>query len=304
MTSAAETFAVMGAGGLGGVFGATLAAAGATVVFIARGAHLDAIRAEGLRVESAGGNMHIHPADATDDPAAVGPVDTVLFTVKLWDTETAARACAPLIGPETTVLTLQNGIDSGDRLGAILGPEHVVVGVTYVPAVVVRPGVVRHAGSGCDVTFGAFAGGPTAALEGLSATFAAAGVHARIATDARRLIWEKFVFVVATSGVTTVTGKSFGEVRADAAARAMFRALMAEAAAVARTHGIAVASDLVERNMARLEAMPGEATSSMARDRVRGNRLEIDWLAGAVVRLGAEAGVSTPVNAVIYTALT
>ena len=215
----ALTIAIMGSGGLGGFFGALLATAGEDVAFLARGAHLAAIRRNGLRVESARGDMHIHPATATDDPASVGPVDCVLFTVKLWDTETAAAACRPSLGADTAVLTLQNGIDSMARLAAVLGEEHVLGGVTYVPSVIAEPGVIRHTGSAANLIFGEPGGGRSARAGRLLAVFRRAGVEAEISADIRRTIWEKFVFLAASSGVTSFTGLSYGPMRADPEAR-------------------------------------------------------------------------------------
>ncbi len=297
------SFAIMGSGGLGGFFGALLATTGEDVAFLARGAHLAAIRQNGLRVESARGDMHIHPATATDDPASVGPVDCVLFTVKLWDTETAAAACRPMLGADTAVLTLQNGIDSMARLAAVLGQNHVLGGVTYVPSVIAGPGVIRHTGSAANLIFGEPGGRRSARAERLLAVFQRAGIEAEISPDIGRTIWEKFVFLVASSGVTSFTGLRYGPLRADPEAREMFRQVMAEAAAVAGAEGIPVGDDFIDGRMAFLDQAPPDMTSSMAQDRSRGNRLELDWFAGTVVRLGAAHGIATPVNAAIYNAL-
>lgn len=293
----------MGAGGLGGFFGALLADAGEDVAFVARGAHLDALRKHGLWLESARGNVHIHPAKAADNAAEIGPVDTVLFTVKLWDTEAAAAVCAPLLGPETVVLTLQNGIETGDRLAALLGRERILAGVTYVPSVIARPGVIHHTGTAADITFGELDGQSTRRAKRLLAVLKGAGIAATLSDDIDAVLWKKFVLLVASSGVTAFTGLTYGPLRADAGARAMFHDAMAEAAAVARARGIVIADDFVPRGMDFLDAMPPEFTSSMAHDRRRGNRLEVEWLSGVVVRLGAEVGISTPVNAKIFKAL-
>ncbi len=293
----------MGSGGLGGFFGALLATAGESVTFVARGRHLAAMRRDGLRVESARGDMHLKPVRATDDPGRIGPVDVVLFTVKLWDTEAAAEACRPLLHQDTAVLTLQNGVDAPSRIAAVLGRGYVLAGVTYVPSVIARPGVIRHTGSDANIIFGELDGRQTERAERLCRSLRAAGIDAQIASDITRTIWEKFVFLVASSGVTTFTGMTYGPLRRDPEARAMFRAAMTEAAAVAGAKGVPVGDDFIDGRMAFLDRAPPEMTSSMAQDRARGNRLELDWFAGTVVRLGRELGIETPVNAHIYHSL-
>lgn len=292
-------FAVMGTGGIGGCFGARLADAGEDVAFIARAAHLEAIRRDGLAVLSERGNVHIQPAQATDDPSEIGPVDAVLFTVKLWDTETAGRACRPLLGPDTPVLTLQNGVEAPGMLAAILGVGHVMAGATYMPAAIERPGVIRHSGTVADIVFGELDGRKTPRTEALLAAFTGAGIDASLVDDVEAVLWRKFVFLVATSGVASTTRRTFAELRGDPVARGMFRDCMAEALNVGRASGVDLPDDLVEDGMARLDAMPEGATASMARDLERGNRLELDWCAGAIVRLGRQHGVPTPVNSAI-----
>ena len=297
------TFGVVGAGSVGGYFGGRLAAAGYDVAFIARGAHLAAIHDAGLRIESALGDAHIQPATATDDPATIGPVDVVMVAVKLWDTDAAARGAAPLIGPETAVISLQNGVDAADRLAAILGAGHVLGGVAQIAAVIARPGVIRHIGTMATVIAGERDGRESPRAEALVAALAAAGVDARMSGDIERRIWEKFVFLIGLSALTSVTRQPIGPVRDDPETRALLGQVMAETWAVGRAKGVALDDGLVAKRLAFADTLPPEMTSSMAGDLARGNRLELDWLSGAVVRLGRALGVATPANAFVYAAL-
>ncbi len=298
------TFGVVGAGGVGGYFGGRLAAAGYDVALIARGAHLAAIRETGLRIESALGDAHIQPATATDDPATIGPVDVVLVAVKLWDTEAAVRAAAPLVGPETAVVSLQNGIDAADRLAAIVGAGHVFGGIGQIAAVIERPGVIRHTGTMATVIAGALDGRESPRAGALIAALGAAGVDARLSGDIERRIWEKFVFLVGLSALTSLTRRPIGPVRDDPGTRGLLAEIMTETWAVGRAKGVALDDDLVAKRLAFADTLPVEMTSSMAGDLARGNRLELDWLSGAVVRLGSELGVATPANAFVTAALT
>lgn len=295
--------AVMGTGGVGGYFGARLAAKGVEVTFIARGAHLQAIRAGGLRLESPNGNAHIQPARATDTPADVGPVDYVLFTTKLWDTVSAAKAIRPMIGADTAVTSLQNGVFAEQLLGEILGGEHVMGGLAQISSFIAAPGVIRHAGTMARVVFGELDGTRTPRAQALLEVFHEAGVDADIADNIERAIWQKFIFLVGLSGVTAVTRQSIGPLREDADTRALLAQVMAETAAVARAKGIEIDPAFVDDRLTFMDTLPADMTSSMAHDLVQGNRLELDWLSGAVARMGDELGVDTPANAFVYTAL-
>ena len=297
------TFAVVGAGGVGGYFGGRLAAAGYAVAFIARGAHLAAIRDDGLGIESALGDAHIDPATATDDPATIGPVDVVVVAVKLWDTDAAACAAAPLIGPETTVISLQNGVDAEERLVEALGAAHVLGGVSQIAAVIARPGVIRHTGTMATVIAGELDGRKSPRVMALVEALAVAGVDAKLSGDIERRIWEKFVGLVGLSALTSVTRQTIGPVRDDPETRGLLAEVMAETWAVGRAKGVALDDDLVAKRLAFADTLPAEMTSSMAGDLARGNRLELDWLSGAVVRLGSDLGVSTPANAFVTAAL-
>lgn len=294
---------VVGTGGVGGYFGGRLAKRGFDVTFIARGAHLNAIRRYGLRVESANGNIHVKPAKATDKPGEVGPVDFVLLAVKLWDTEAAAEAMRPLMGKDTAVISLQNGVDAETRLGDILGLEHVMGGLAQIAAVISAPGVIKHTGTMARVVFGELGGQRTPRTETLLDAMRAAGIEAEISDDIERAIWEKFVFLVAFSGVTSVTRQSIGALREDPETRSLLRSAMRETVAVARAQGIDIDEGFVENRLQWIDQLPAEMTSSMAEDLGRGNRLELDWLSGAVVRMGREHNVPTPTNAFMYAAL-
>ncbi|MBI3707418.1 MAG: 2-dehydropantoate 2-reductase [Proteobacteria bacterium] len=197
--------AVIGAGGIGGYFGARLAASGEDVAFVARGAHLAAMKRDGLRLESARGNLHVTPVRATDDPSAIGPVDVVMIAVKLWDTEAAAMAARPLVGRETTVVSFQNGVDAAERMAVIVGPEHVVGGTAQIAAVIAAPGVIRHTGTMAVLTVGELGGGTSVRVGAFAAAGKRAGLDVIESTDMRRAIWEKFILLAPFAGVTTLT---------------------------------------------------------------------------------------------------
>jgi 2-dehydropantoate 2-reductase len=293
----------MAAGAVGGYFGARLAAAGHDVFFIARGAHLAALRKDGLRVESMHGDVHVPKPNATDDPKSVGPVDIVLFAVKLWDTEKAAEAMRPLIGPKTKVITLQNGVDSYERIAPIIGAEHAIPGVTYVVAVIDRPGVIKQTGPFHSIICGTIGGHADASLEAFVEQ-AKAHINITLSDNIERDRWKKFIFLSATSGATSVTRSSMGPILADPEMRGLFRSIMAETLAVGLAKGVALDPGYVEERLAFADKnlLPG-MKASMANDLDRGNRLELDWLAGMVSRLGRELKVPTPVNDTIYAAL-
>jgi 2-dehydropantoate 2-reductase len=296
-------FAMMGSGGVGGYFGGRLAAGGHDVTFIARGAHLAAIRADGLKIESGLGNATIHPAQATDDPGRPGPVDYVIIAVKLGDTEAAARAARPLVGPDSAVLSLQNGVVAEDILAGILGPEHVIGGMAQIACSIVRPGTIGHLGTMQRVVLGELGGGASPRVEALRDALAEAGVVAEISDDIERTIWEKFVFLVGLSATTTLMRTTIGPVREDPDSRQLLRGLMAETVAVARARGVALAGDYAEDRMGFVDGLPFEMTSSMSHDLNRGNPLEVAWLSGAVVRFGRELDIATPLNHTVYAAL-
>jgi 2-dehydropantoate 2-reductase len=295
--------AVMGSGGVGGYLGGRLAAAGQDVTFVARGAHLAAIRAHGLALRSALGDALIRPAQASDDPGAIGPVDLVIFAVKLYDTEAAAEATRPLVGPDTGVVTVQNGVDSAELLARALGRDHVIGGVAQIASVIDEPGVIRHTGTMASFVFGELDGTRSERVAALAAALQAAGVEHRVSADIQRDIWDKMAFLATFAGLTALMRLPIGPIREDAETRAMLREGLAEAFAVARARGIALPDDFVERTLSRCDRLPYEMKSSMLQDLERGRRLELPWLSGAIVRLGQELGVPTPIHAFITTAL-
>jgi 2-dehydropantoate 2-reductase len=296
--------ATMAAGAVGGYFGARLAAAGHDVFFIARGAHRDAMLKNGFKIESVHGDVHLSKPNVIDDPAKVGPVDVVLFAVKLWDTEKAAEQTRPLLGPNTRVITLQNGVDSYERIAPIVGLERAIPGVTYVVAVIDRPGVIKQASEFQSIVCGTHDGRPDAPLEVFVNAAKAASIPITLSDNIERDRWRKFVFLSGTSGVTAITRNSMGPILADPDTRALFRNIMLETYAVGRAKGVAIDDDFVDERMAFADAnVPPTMKASMANDLDRGNRLELDWLAGEVCRLGKQLDVSTPVNDTVYAAL-
>jgi 2-dehydropantoate 2-reductase len=295
--------AVMGTGGVGGYFGAKLAQAGHDVAFVARGAHLAAMRAKGLRVESAGGDVVLPDVVATGDASSLDPVDVVMFCVKLWDVERAAADIAPLLARGGVVIPFQNGIDSHAILARVLGRSRVMGGVAYIAAAIASPGVIVHTGSMAKLRVGAFDGDLTERAGAFVHACTQAGVDAELAQDIRRAIWEKFVFLTALSGVTALSRQPVGVVRSDPALREAFAAAMKEGVALARAHDIALAHDFLPRQMRAFDGLPAEMRSSMQNDRLAGHRLEAPWLCGRVAQLSAEAGIPAPVNATIYAGL-
>jgi 2-dehydropantoate 2-reductase len=295
--------AVMGSGGVGGYVGGRLAASGQAVTFVARGAHLAAIREHGLALRSALGDALIRPARASDDPAAIGPVDLVIFAVKLYDTEAAAEATRPLLGPHTGVVTFQNGVDSSDLLARVLGPEHVIGGVAHIAAVIAEPGVILHTGTMASFVFGELDDTRSERVGALVNALQSAAVEHRISGDIQRDIWDKMAFLATFAGLTALMRLPIGPIREDAETRAMLREGLSEASAVARATGVRLPDDFVERTLERCDRLPYEMKSSMLQDLERGRRLELPWLSGAIVRLGRELGVATHNHAFITTAL-
>ncbi|MCH8197314.1 MAG: 2-dehydropantoate 2-reductase [Proteobacteria bacterium] len=295
--------AMLGSGGVGGYFGARLAASGEEVTFIARGAHLAAMRENGLELKSGLGDVHIQPTDATDDTAAVGPVDTIVIAVKLWDTEEAGRAALPMIGPGTTVVSLQNGVECNDILGPIVGGGRLIGGIAHIAATIEAPGVISHLGTMGRITIGELGGGTSDRIAALHDACVEAGIETATSDDIERVIWEKFVFLVGLSGTTALRRQPIGPIREDEDGRALLLSVMAEAVAVGRAKGIGLDAGFAEERLRFIDGLPDDMAASMYHDLMRQNRLELDWLSGAVVRFGAGLGVATPLNRVIYAAL-
>ena len=295
--------AVMGAGGVGGYFGARLAQAGHEVGYVARGRHLLAIKERGLLVTSVLGDIRLPRPVVTDDPSTMGWFDVVLFAVKLWDTESAAAAIKPLLAAGGVVIPFQNGVESIERIGAVVGAAQVMGGAAYIAAKISEPGVVAHTGTLARLRFGAVVPSQQPAAETLLAACKGAGIDAEIVADIRQALWTKFVFLTALSGVTAATRQAIGVIRADADLRATFEASMREVWTVGRARGIALPDDLVATQMAFGDGLPAEMKASMLHDLDAGNRLEAPWLSGAVVRMATESGLSAPVNATLYAAV-
>jgi 2-dehydropantoate 2-reductase len=289
--------AVIGAGGIGAPLGASLAKAGHEVHFVARGAHLAAMRQDGLRIVGDRGETLVRPALATDRPGEIGPVDLVLFAVKLWDVETAGAAIRPLIGAQTLVVPLQNGVDASERLDPILGAMNVLGGVGLVTGSIVAPGIVRQSGTHHRVTFGERAGGTSARCERLRDSLAGAGIDAVLSADIQAVRWEKFVALAPSSAACAAARTSIGPLRADPEGWALIEGGMREVVAVGRAVGVALADSVVDTWRNFLMGVPENWTPSMAVDIVAGRRLELPWLAGQVVALGHLHHVATPVHA-------
>jgi 2-dehydropantoate 2-reductase len=296
--------AAMAAGAVGGYFGARLAAAGHDVFFIARGAHRDAIAKSGLKIESLLGDLHLPKPNVTDDPAKVGPVDIVLFAVKLWDTEKAAEQARPLVGENTRVITLQNGVDSVERIEPILGIEQTIGGLASISASIVAPGVIKHTSQPAKLRFGH----PDKRADDKLNAFVDAGKAAKLdialAADIQRELWEKFIFLTALAGSTASLRSSIGPIIADPELRGFFRALMEEAFAVGKAKGVALNTAFLDEQMRFVvnKIEPGRK-ASMAYDLERGKRLELDWLTGKVRALGRRLGIPTPASDAVYIVL-
>ena len=294
---------VMAAGAVGGYFGGRMAAAGHDVAFMARGAHGDAIRRDGLKIESALGGLHLKNVNISNDPKQVGPVDVVLFAVKLWDTETAGEQTRAFVGPNTRVITLQNGVDSVERLAPILGDEATIAGTTYVVTNITKPGVIHHTGTVAKIHCGRLDGRPDAVLAGYVEQMEVAGIDITPTANMFLEIWKKFVVLSGTSGITASTRQPLGVIRDDADMRAFFFSLMDETIAVGRVAGVKFPPDFpaeLERLVAGFSPM---MKASMANDLDAGNRLELDWLAGKVVALGHKYGIPTPAQKAVYAIL-
>ncbi|MBX9962192.1 MAG: 2-dehydropantoate 2-reductase [Burkholderiales bacterium] len=295
--------AIIGAGGVGGYFGARLAQEGEQVTFIARGAHLAAMREHGLRVRSANGDMSVHPVEATDDATTVGVVDLVMIAVKLWSTHDAIETARSMMGPQSTVISFQNGIEAEDALIAAFGRERVLGGVANIAALIETPGLIRHNGTMAMLQFGELDGKRSPRVEKLLEICKRAGIDAKVPDDINKAIWEKYVFLASLSAMTALTRLPLGPLREDPDTRALFRQLAEEVVAVGRAKGIPLAGDTADAMMKRLDGLPPDMVASMLGDLKRGNRLELPWLSGGVVDAGRKVGVPTPAHQFVYTAL-
>jgi 2-dehydropantoate 2-reductase len=295
--------AVYGPGGVGAYFGARLAQVGNEVVFIARGAHLDAIRANGLRVDSVHGDMLIKPAVASDSASGFGPVDVVLLGVKTWQVAGVIPALQPLLGPDTLIVPLQNGVETADLLAAALGSKHVAGGVCGGFCFIVGPGHIKHIGGVTFIKFGELDRAKSERVERLRAEFVKAKVDVDVPDDIRVSLWEKLMLVVPFGGIGAVSRAPIGVITTTPETRALLATGMQEVAAVAHALGVQLPPETFERTLALLGATTPAGTSSLQRDIAAGKPSELDAWTGAVVRLGVKHGVPTPVHAFIYAAL-
>ena len=293
---------IVGAGGVGGYFGAKLARAGVPVTLLARGAHLAAIQKDGLRVRSAVDGESVAQVTAVADVSGLPPADAVLFCVKSFDTEAAAAAIRPAIGPGTAVVSLQNGVDNEETLERVLGPGHTVGGVAYVFATIESPGVIAHRFAG-HVVFGELDGRSSTRLEALRAAFAQAGVRAEVSPNIRRALWQKYVMISAQAGMTALSRAPIGVIRALPESRLMYRRIVEELAALATAGGADLGGEIIDTVMKAADGLAAEAYSSLHHDLTQGRRLELETLHGHAVRLGERLGVPTPMVFAVYAAL-
>ena len=295
--------AIVGAGGIGGGYGAALAKAGEDVTFIARGAHLAAMKTKGLRVEGGRGKTHVTPAQATDDPRTVGPVDVVLFCVKLWDVESAGQQIRPMVGKDTAVITLQNGIDAHERLIPLLGKQAVMPGVANISAVIAEPGVIRQTGTVMRMVFGELDGTKSPRGQAFAAACAKAGIDGVFSEAILAELWMKFILLASNASMMALTRLPIGHLRDDPDIAPYFITAYEEVVAVGRASGIALPADAVDRTLNFNRNAPAHLMASMGADLLRGNRIELPWLSGKVIELGRKYGVPVPTHAFLYAML-
>jgi 2-dehydropantoate 2-reductase len=295
--------AVMGTGGVGGYYGGLLAQKGHKVSFIARGAHLQAIQNNGLQVKSLHGDFQVKPAVATDDPVQIGPVDLVLFCTKTYHTDEAARQIITMVGPDTTVLSLQNGIDASERIGAAVGMQHMLGGATWISSAIESPGVIRQVSQFRRVVLGELDGQISARLQSIHKALDETGITAELSENILKVLWAKFVFISSASSLGSLTRLPMGEYRSVPETRALVTSLMGEVAAVARAHGVALDQDVVDQALAFMDSTAVHIKASMQLDVAAGRRTEIESMVGVIGRKGREAGIATPVADFVYAAL-
>ena len=290
---------VVGAGGVGGYFGGRLLQAGVDVTFVARGAHLEALNANGLHVRSVRGDFTV-PVRATEDPGSSRAADYVLVTVKSYDTDRVASMLGPLVGEDTAVVSLQNGVDNEERLAAVLGDDRVVGGAAYIFATIAEPGVIDHTGGPASVVVGEWRGGTSQRVTALVESFRAANVTADDSSNIRAVLWSKFAFICAQAGVTAAVRLPIGEIRSQPAGRELFRNLAAEVCAVAAAEGVELPADLPDKTLDFADALEPGGGSSLYHDLVHGRRMELDTLLGEVIRRGEQRGVDVPTSRAVY----
>jgi 2-dehydropantoate 2-reductase len=295
--------AIVGSGGVGGYYGGLLDQQGHEVIFIARGAHLSAIKQNGLRVKSIYGDFEVRSPQATNDAGQVGPVDLALVCTKTYDTDEAARAILPMVGRQTTVLSLQNGVDASDRIGQMAGMEHMMAGATWVSSAVVEPGVIKHVSKFRRVVLGELSGRITPRAQSIADAFNDAGVTAEVSDNIQGVLWEKFVFISAASGIGSLTRLPIGAYRAVPATRQRIIGLMREVEAVGRAAGARLAPDSVDKALEFMDNAGPNMQASMQLDVQAGRRTELESMIGIIGREGRRLGVPTPIADVVYDVL-
>ena len=295
--------AIMGTGGVGGYYGGLLAQQGHDVTFIARGAHLQAIQENGLQIKSIHGDFHIKPAQATEDPTQVGPVDLVVFVTKSYHTDQAAQAIKPMIGSETVVLSLQNGVDAADRIGAVVGMQHMLGGATWLSSALEAPGVIKQVSQFRRVVIGELNGRVTPRAQAIHKAFQDTGITAELSENILKVLWTKFVFISTASSLGSLTRLSIGEYRSVPETRAMMTSLMQEVETVARAHGAVLDDDVVQKSLNFIDSVEPHIRASMQLDVEAGRRSELESMVGVIGRKGRESGVTTPVADFIYASL-
>ena len=291
---------IMGTGGVGGYYGAMLAKQGHDVTFVARGAHLKAIQEKGLQVKSIFGDFHLRPAKATDNPAQIGPVDLILICTKTYDTDDAVQKIKPIVGKETTVLSLQNGVDAVERIGKVVGVDHIVAGATWISSAVEAPGVIKHVSDFRRVVIGELNGQRTPRVEAIYDAFKQTGVTIELSENILKILWTKFVFISSASGFGSLTRLPMAEFRNIPETRALIISLMREVEAVARAQGVTLDANVVEQALGFMDNAGPHIKASMQLDVESGHRTEIESMIGVINRKGRELGVPTPVADAIY----
>lgn len=294
---------VMGTGGVGAYYGGLLAKHGHDVTFVARGAHLQAIQQNGLQVQSVHGDFIIAPAQATDNPATVGPVDFILFCVKTYHTDEAAQAIRPAVGPQTTILSLQNGIDAAERIGAVVGMEHLIGGATWIASNIIAPGVVKQISQFRRIVFGELDGRITPRIQAIYEVLKETGITVEISENILKVLWTKFVFISAISSVGSLTRLPIGDFRGVPETRGLLSGLMREVEALARAQGIALDEDVVQKSMDFIDQSAPHIKPSMQLDIEGGRRTELESMVGVIGRKGRELGIPTPIADFVYAAL-
>lgn len=294
---------IMGTGGVGGYYGGLLAQQGNDVTFIARGSHLYAIRHEGLKVKSVHGDFHISPANATDDPINVGPVDLILLCVKTYHTDEAAQAIRPAVGQRTVVMSLQNGVDAAERIGKVIGPEHVVGGVTWLSSAVEESGVIKQISQFRRIVFGELSGGRSERIQSIYEVLNQTGITVEIAEDIQKVLWTKLVFITAVSSIGSLSRLPMGDYRSIPETRSLLTSIMQEVESVARAQGVNLDMDVVQQWLEFIDNAAPSIKPSMQLDVEAGHRTELESMIGVVGRKGRELGIPTPISDFVYASL-